>query len=148
MSSSTTNSFINLSSSSNGGSSNNNSSSAITKATELSSLHLLCYNGEVDKIVSVAGNLDQSKIIELLLEKDEDNRTPLHYCVYASTKESLTCLNYFIPFCSSYEVNVKDNNGITPLHMAAFRNNLDAMKLLCEQGGNLFNRGIDIEFFC
>ena len=84
--------------------------------------------------------------------KDNDNSTVLHVCVFKKFNE-LTEL--FITHCKKNIndellkdfINEKNDQGVTALHYASFRGNVKIIKLLIENGANLYaktNRKLNI----
>ncbi len=90
------------------------------------------------------GNLD---IVELLANKfggikyvDKNRKAALHEAVYLcksekGKKNSLNIVKILIKYGAN--VNVKDNSGWTPLHIAAWYSDLDIVKYLVEKGADV-----------
>ena len=68
-----------------------------------------------------------------LMDKDKNGNTPLHWaCFFKSDKviNFLLCYNYI-------DVNIKNNDGLTPLHLCVSTNNIRGIKKLLIRGGDI-----------
>ena len=107
----------------------------MTKPTNENStnIHQICLQGDLEKLSSLLVG-ESSKIQDLLSEKDEDGKVALHYATFS--KENISCLSLILSVIASKEYfNSKDNSGWTALHIAAWQNNVEAIKILIEKGG-------------
>jgi ankyrin repeat protein len=83
-----------------------------------------------------------SKITELLkygFEQtlhDSDGNTPLHHCVI---KNATAALRKLITF-PSVNLDLRNQNGFTPLHLASKTGSIDCLAILCENGASLNSR--------
>jgi ankyrin repeat protein len=99
---------------------------------ENSNIHQICLHGELDKLSSLLIG-ESSKIQDLLCEKDDDGKVALHYATFS--RDSIACVNLVLSLASKEYINSKDNSGWSPLHIAAWQNNVETIKLLLEKGG-------------
>ena len=79
---------------------------------------------------AVAGELGKVHALinsnpDLVLSKDNQDRTPLHFAAVGGHKDVAALL-----LASGADVNAKDKNGWTPLHWAAERGHKDVAQLL------------------
>ncbi|MDR2642496.1 MAG: ankyrin repeat domain-containing protein [Planctomycetaceae bacterium] len=68
-------------------------------------------------------------------KKDRRGRTPLHSVLF-SKPETLEVLKYICEDCNA-DVNLPDNNGVTPIHLAAMSSNVDVVTLLIKKGADI-----------
>lgn len=66
------------------------------------------------------------------VSKTKTGRTPLHEVCVGGHKESLRTLLQYTP-----EVNIRDRDGQTPAHVAAFNGELGCIKMLQDKGSQL-----------
>lgn len=67
-----------------------------------------------------------------LNERDENQRTSLHYAVYREYLEAVTYL-----LSKNVDVNVQDKQGITPLHLSINMGNIEIIKKLLDSKAKL-----------
>lgn len=96
-------------------------------------IHLAAYNGDEEKVLSwLATSPDPDA-------RDSYGGTALHAAMF---QKNLNIVRHLIN--AGYNVNaVGPSNGYTPLHDAVWADNLAALKLLIEHGGDLSIRGHD-----
>ena len=111
------------------------SNSTNKSSNENTTIFTVCTNGELEKLTNLLTG-ENNKALELLNDKDEENKGPLHYLAYSLTKGSVNCLSYIIENFKDQNISGKDSRGWTPLHFACWRNNFGVVKLLIENGGN------------
>ena len=97
-------------------------------------------NGEEDKIKE---NLPNKKIWEFY-SQENDNSTVLHLSVF---KKLFNLSELFVEYCKKYNkeglyqfINKENDQGITALHYASFRGNVKIIRLLIENGANIYIR--------
>jgi hypothetical protein len=66
----------------------------------------------------------------------------LHNLILSSFQGSEQCLELLIRHFGPSIVNLRDHRGRTPLHVAAFHNNMDCMQLLLSSGANVEARDV------
>ncbi|XP_022796987.1 caskin-1-like isoform X2 [Stylophora pistillata] len=71
---------------------------------------------------------------------DNDGRLPLHAATYFSNEKSLEVLLQHLSF---QDVDVRDNEGMTALHWAAFHGRTGHVRLLVEKKADLLSRDTD-----
>ena len=76
------------------------------------------------------------------ISKENDNSTVLHISVY---KKLYNITEKFINHCKKYNpqglkkfINKKNDQGVSPLHYASFRGNVKIIKLLIENGADIY----------
>lgn len=87
---------------------------------------LLCFNGEHEKLAklfSVSEGKEGKEGNKVILSKDTEGRVALHYAVYNAGAGNLKCAELLLESGLTQEVmlNHRDNSGLSPLHIAAFR---------------------------
>jgi palmitoyltransferase len=109
---------------------------------------------EADEIVfDYLENENTNKIKEMMSQdikiwefksKNNDNSTVLHVSVF---KKLFTLVELIIDYCKKKNkeglakfINQKNNLGATAIHYASFRGNINIIKLLVENGANIYER--------
>ena len=100
--------------------------------------------------VKIKENLKGKKIWEFV-SKEEENSTVLHLSVF---KKLYNISELFIEYCKKYNksglnkfINQENDHGITALHYASFRGNVKIIRLLIENGANIYTktkRGLNV----
>ena len=107
------------------------------------SISFFAYSNDSIHLAAYKGN--EQKVITLLKSKpDPDARdsfggTALHAAMFQKNTNIVVLL-----IKAGYDVNaVGPRNGYTPLHDAVWADNLPALKILVENGGDLTIKGLD-----
>ncbi|CAD8054208.1 unnamed protein product [Paramecium primaurelia] len=102
-------------------------------------------NSQGQNALSVAAQGDQVQAMvwlylqgQSIVEQDLQGGTPLHWATYF---DSLFALQFLLSWLSklpnySYYINLKDGEGMTPLHLAAVTGNCRIAKKLLQKGAN------------
>ncbi|CAD8050225.1 unnamed protein product [Paramecium sonneborni] len=102
-------------------------------------------NSQGQNALSVAAQGDQVQAMvwlylqgQSIVEQDSQGGTPLHWATYF---DSLFALQFLLSWLSklpnySYYINLKDGEGMTPLHLAAVTGNSRIAKKLIQKGAN------------
>jgi ankyrin repeat protein/uncharacterized protein YegL len=116
---------------------------------------LSIYNVNRDNPLLICCRTGQSRILELILKRlpendvkfflsesaEIDGFTPL---IAATELDKTDCIKVLIKYGADIEFKTAENNkiiaGATALHVGCFYGRLNAVKLLCEHGGNIFSR--------
>ncbi|CAK71347.1 unnamed protein product (macronuclear) [Paramecium tetraurelia] len=108
-------------------------------------------NSQGQNALSVAAQGDQVQAMvwlylqgQSIVEQDSQGGTPLHWATYF---DSLFALQFLLSWLSklpnySYYINLKDGEGMTPLHLAAVTGNCRIAKKLLQKGANKSIRDI------
>jgi len=104
----------------------------------------LCEAAKQDDLTTVENLFEKNKdvLTNPYIKKDGYKKSPTHI---AATKNSLKVLAYFIQQKNTLNINLEENLTYegTPLHFAAKKGKLEAVKLLVEKGGvnkKIYNR--------
>jgi ankyrin repeat protein len=109
----------------------------ITNDAGMNIFHLSCYYNR-NKILSFL--LKNDKLNNLLNSTSSNGFTPLHYCVISN---SISCLTLLLN--QKVNVNIQDENGDTPLHLAFKKNNFQFIYYLSVLANlNLSNKNNEI----
>ena len=73
----------------------------------------------------------ESRALDLTVKQKQTGLTPMHLIANHIT-DTNTVQTIFTDTINASHVNVKDNNGNTPLHYAALQRNLPMCQMLCE----------------
>jgi ankyrin repeat protein len=84
---------------------------------------LLCFNGDFEKLSNLLSLVEGKEGTRAILSKDTEGRVALHYAVYSTSAASLKCGEMLLDNVLTRELmlNLRDNYGLAPLHIAAFR---------------------------
>ena len=119
------------------------------------------YNSDEDEIIELILLQNEEELKLMLSEKEypiwdykskeNDNSSVLNLSVY---KNDFNITNILINYCKKYNeehliefINCKNDQGIAPIHYAAFKGDIKIIELLIENGAdirNLTNRGLNI----
>ena len=120
---------------------------------------------EEDELFDYIHNLDEANIKELLSKKilpiwdykskENQNSSVLNISVY---KKSFKITKIFIDYCKKHNseklkdfINEPNDQGVTPLHYASFRGEVQIIKLLVENGGDITKttkRKLNVIHYC
>ena len=122
-------------------------------------------NTEEDELFDYIHNLDEANINELLSKKilpiwdykskENQNSSVLNISVY---KKSYKITKIFIDYCKKNNseklkefINAANDQGVTPLHYASFRGDVQIIQLLIENGGDMAKttkRKLNVIHYC
>ena len=122
-------------------------------------------NSEEDELFDYIHNLDEANINELLSKKilpiwdykskENQNSSVLNISVY---KKSYKITKIFIDYCKKNNseklkdfINEANDQGVTPLHYASFRGDVQIIQLLIENGGDMTKttkRKLNVIHYC
>lgn len=89
-------------------------------------LHEACMNNQLDKVKHLVSESDS--IRRLLRQKDNDNRTPLHWAVSFQNEE---IIQYLLSHMKSTDIDdLTDESGWTPFHIACSVGNYNIVEML------------------
>ena len=113
---------------------------SVVEASELNDFILAARYGELENIREYlterfpdAHAKSCSDLQDLLVSANDQGQTALHMAAANGHKD---CLQFFLPYLSTAQVNLKNKEGSTPLHWAALNGRLECVKLLLNSGAD------------
>ena len=111
----------------------------------------LAKNGDDGKIIEFLQKIKDKNLINFNTQNKEDGNTILHYvCQGKNNEKDIQIIKYLLTF--NIDLNSKNNNMETPLHLASSKGNIDICKILIENGALLniydINKKTPIHYAC
>lgn len=98
-------------------------------------LHWIAYNNSINLLDQYIATIGLDKLHGVINAVDVDGRTPLHYALM-SDKENPAFVERLIQLGAN--VNMQDNAGDTPVHMAFFKNHKDVYPTLKKYNASFY----------